>query len=78
MTPNIFDFLAGEFINLVESDNNVFTLSQNHLGSFGFKWMHDYTGLMARPARTGRSRGKIARSKQGLFDIIVHTGEMFP
>lgn len=46
-------------------------------GDFGFRIMYNYTGLMARPSRTGSSKGIIKRAKQGLFDIFIETGSFF-
>lgn len=46
-------------------------------GEFGFEWQRKYTGIMAQPSRSGRNRGRVARAKQGLFDIVVTTGSLF-
>lgn len=46
-------------------------------GKFGFKYMKDYSGLMAQPPKTGASKGIVKRPKQGLFDIVITTGERF-
>jgi len=47
-------------------------------GDFGFKINYNYTGLMAQPSRTGKNKGKVVKSKQGLFDIFITSGTLLP
>ena len=46
-------------------------------GRFGFDIRHDYSGLMAQPAKKGKNKGKVLRAKQGLFDIVIDAGSRY-
>jgi len=68
------------FLNLAENllfmKNYSFYYSSIN-GRFGFDIRPGYTGLMAQPAKTGKSKGKVSKSKQGLFDIVIDCGRRY-
>lgn len=70
---NIYNELAEALLDM--DDYTFFKSGLN--GEFGFEYRRDYSGLMAQPPKTGRNKGVVARSKQGLFDIVVATGSRF-
>lgn len=70
---NIYIDLANKLLLM---RNHTFYNSPKN-GRFGFNIKHDYSGLMAQPAKTGRYKGVIRAPKQGLFDIIIITGDRY-
>lgn len=82
----IYDDLAKALLDLhCENLKSKFGLNEGYhiftriepWGDFGFTSMMNYTGLMAQPSRTGRNKGTVKKSKQGLFDIFINTGTFF-
>lgn len=67
---------AGLARKLLLLRNHTFYRSPKN-GRFGFDIKHNYSGLMAQPAKTGRNRGRVSRPKQGLFDIVIDVGSRY-
>jgi hypothetical protein len=70
---NIFQTLALELLKL----QNYTLFSSKLNGDFGFEYMKDYSGLMAKPPKSGPNAGKIKNPKQGYFDIRIITGTRY-
>lgn len=70
---NIYTELAEALLDM--DDYTFYKSSLN--GKFGFVYQREYSGLMAKPSKTGKNKGIIKRSKQGLFDIVIETGTRF-
>jgi len=71
--PDFFQLLANELLQL--HDYTVYT-SPAH-GDFGFKYMKNYSGLMAKPLKR-YGKLQLVGKKQGLFDITILTGTRYP
>jgi hypothetical protein len=81
---DMYQILAKELLNCHQNYlengqcSNDVTLYRIHpYGEFGFIAQMNYSGLMAQPSRTGKSKGVVKREKQGLFDIYIKTGDLF-
>ncbi len=74
----IFYLLADELQKIVNStaDDYIFYSTEQN-GDFGFQYMRNYSGLMAKPPKTGRNAGILKKSKQGYFDITVSHGTRY-
>jgi len=59
------------------ADNDTIIVYDSGKRQFGFTCMNYYSGLMARPGRTGASKGVVKKSHQGLFDIMVETSDRY-
>lgn len=74
---DVFRYLSDELLRLVgdpgRGERYVFHRSGT-TGEYGILYKRDYSGLMARPPRTGPRAGKLSKPKQGLFDFEVLTG----
>ncbi|MFA6308638.1 MAG: hypothetical protein WC677_02685 [Clostridia bacterium] len=68
----MFNYLANK---LLSDGDYIHLITEN--GDFGFEWRRNYSGLMAQPSRTGKNKGVIKKSSQGLFDIFILTGSLF-
>ncbi|MFD2681940.1 hypothetical protein [Bacillus seohaeanensis] len=66
---NIFEKFADELLKLPEEDVIFTTFPDGN--AFGFRYRNNYSGLMA-------SRPHWKRPKQGLFDVLVLTGNRYP
>ena len=74
---DVYVFLANKIIELVRDpslgDEYIFYESER-TGRYGILYKRDYSGLMAKPPRTGPNTGKIKKKRQGLFDMEILTG----
>lgn len=61
----------------LDATDDVVIFSSGRNGDFGFTCMNYYSGLMAQPSRTGKNKGIVKRAKQGLFDIVIFTGNRY-
>ena len=82
---NFYFELADKFISNFpdkdefEDDKNLKRIIINKEFNLGFEYQNNYSGKMAETSKTGPSAGKIpkTRPRQGLFDIVITSGELF-